>query len=195
MLCGRQDDACVWSGPRAEHVHITKCRQLLWAVYVRRYTANKRWHWSTLVEQRTGTKEWLRLLVLRPQTLLNWSRYLMATPCVTSCRPITWFLMRTTVLRRPGQLSRLSDSLPFRRPGIFRAHPDPFRPLHNDYRGFPGGKAAEARYWPPTPVYRRGCECVTAIPSPHPVLCADMSRNDLLTLVSITERDQKIICF
>jgi hypothetical protein len=39
---------------------------------------------------------------------------------------------------------------------IFRSHPDRrwglTSPLHNGYRAFPGGKAAGAWRWPPTPI-------------------------------------------
>jgi len=62
---------------------------------------------------------------------------------------------------RPGLFSRYSDSL---RSGdripvggeIFRTRPDrPWGPpnlLYNGYRVFPGGKAAGAWRWPPTPI-------------------------------------------
>jgi hypothetical protein len=55
---------------------------------------------------------------------------------------------------------------------IFRTRPDrPWGPpsrLYNGYRVFPGGKAAGAWCWPPTPFYRRGQESVELYLYPPP---------------------------
>ena len=74
--------------------------------------------------------------------------------------------------RGPGQLSRYSDSLRAGQSGdripiggeIFRTRPHlPWGPpslLYNGYLVFPGGKAAGAWCWPPTPSKCRGHERV-----------------------------------
>ena len=78
--------------------------------------------------------------------------------------------------RRPGQLSRYSNSLRHGRSGdripvegdVFRTRPDrlwgPPRPLYNGYRVFTGGKAAGAWCWTPPHLQCRGLKLGTAIP-------------------------------
>jgi hypothetical protein len=73
---------------------------------------------------------------------------------------------------------------------IFRTRPDwPWGPpslLYNGYRAFPGGKAAEACCWPPTPFQCRGQERIQLYLYPPPPLWAFWSVTGYLYLTSYT---------
>jgi hypothetical protein len=131
-------------------------------VWIDRFYYNKDSRKQTIIEpkrcKKIHTFSYIRMNIRR-YPHLTWI-------CPTKCKkiiiqPHTSHFLLPYIMNRLARAGRSRDRIPVGGGGeIFLTRPDrlwgPPSLLYNRYRVFPGGKAAGAWYWPPTPCQRRG---------------------------------------